>query len=120
MGERLNIFASMLLLTLNIAQFSLETTFFSSATVGALASNSESFSEGDNRPLLALLGRVPVKATTENGPIHPGDLLVASATHPGYAMRCADPNKCEGAIVGKALEALENREGLVVVLVTSH
>lgn len=30
----------------------------------------------DNRPVLALAGRVLVKATTENGPISVGDLLV--------------------------------------------
>ncbi|MBI1744112.1 hypothetical protein HYR54_13745 [Candidatus Acetothermia bacterium] len=75
---------------------------------------------GDSRPLLALMGRVPVKATTENGPIHPGDLLIVSATHPGYAMRCADAKSCEGAEVGKALEALESGEGLILVLVTSR
>jgi hypothetical protein len=62
------------------------------------------------RPLLALLGRVPVKATTENGPIRPGDLLT-SASKPGYAMRCEDIHRCEGAIIGKALEALDERRG---------
>ena len=33
-----------------------------------------------------MVGRVPVKATAENGAIRPGDLLVASAI-PGHAMR---------------------------------
>jgi hypothetical protein len=67
------------------------------------------------RPLLALLGRVPVKATTENGPIRPGDLLT-SASKPGYAMRCEDIHRCEGAIIGKALEALDESEGVILVL----
>ena len=69
--------------------------------------------------LLALAGRVPVKATTENGPIRPGDLLVSSS-RPGYAMRCADLTLCEGAIFGKALDVLEIAEGLISVLVMSH
>jgi hypothetical protein len=67
------------------------------------------------RPLLALLGRVPVKATTENGPIRPGDLLT-SASKPGYAMRCVDVTQCEGAIIGKALEALDEGGGVILVL----
>ena len=67
-------------------------------------------------PLLALIGRVPVKATTENGPIRPGDLLT-SASKPGYAMRCGDVAQCEGAIIGKALEALDKSEGVILMLV---
>lgn len=59
----------------------------------------------DNRPMLALAGRVPVKVTTENGPIQIGDLLVSSST-PGYAMRCSDRVMCVGATIGKALEPL--------------
>ena len=72
--------------------------------------------EPGERPLLALLGRVPVKATTENGPIRPGDLLT-SASKPGYAMRCGDVAQCEGAIIGKALEALAEGEGVILMLV---
>ena len=70
---------------------------------------------GGGRPLLALMGRVYVKAIAENGPIRPGDLLT-TASKPGYAMRCPRPAACEGAIVGKALTALEGGEGLVEVL----
>ena len=69
------------------------------------------------RSLLALLGRVPVKATTENGPIRPGDLLT-SASKPGYAMRCVSATLCEGAIIGKALEPLAEGSGLIIVLIT--
>lgn len=71
----------------------------------------------DPRPLLALAGRVPVKATTENGPIQVGDLLISSSK-PGYAMRCTDPASAVGAIIGKALEPLEEGEGLIVIQVT--
>jgi hypothetical protein len=72
--------------------------------------------EPRERPLLALLGRVPVKATTENGPIRPGDLLT-SASKPGYAMRCESPKLCEGALLGKALEPLAQGSGLITMLI---
>ncbi len=75
--------------------------------------------ETTGRPLLALMGRVPVKATIENGPIRPGDLLTVSRK-PGYAMRCAEAKACEGAIIGKALQGLEGGEGTILVLVMSH
>jgi subtilisin family serine protease len=83
----------------------------------ALSVNGEGRGEVEpgERPLLALLGRVPVKATTENGPIRPGDLLT-SASKPGYAMRCVDVTHCEGAIIGKALEALDKGEGVILIL----
>lgn len=71
----------------------------------------------DQRPLLALTGRVPVKATTENGPIRPGDLLTTSSK-PGYAMRCGDVKRCEGTIIGKALGLLIEGEGMILMLVT--
>ena len=69
-----------------------------------------------DEPLLALIGVVPVKATAENGPIRPGDLLVSSST-PGYVMRCGIPAECKGAIVGKALEPLEEGTGMIEMLV---
>jgi hypothetical protein len=83
----------------------------------ALSVNGEGRGEVEpgERPLLALLGRVPVKATTESGPIRPGDLLT-SASKPGYAMRCVDVTQCEGAIIGKALEALDKGEGVILIL----
>ncbi|MFB6272843.1 MAG: S8 family serine peptidase [Salinibacter sp.] len=68
------------------------------------------------QPVMALMGQVPVKATTANGPIEPGDLLV-SASKPGYAMRCDTMTACEGAIVGKALEALDEDQGTIRMLV---
>jgi serine protease len=84
----------------------------------ALSVNGEGRGEVEpgERPLLALLGRVPVKATTESGPIRPGDMLT-SASKPGYAMRCVDVTQCEGAIIGKALEALDMGEGMILMLV---
>jgi hypothetical protein len=70
----------------------------------------------NDQPLLALMGVVPVKATTENGPIKPGDLLVSSSI-PGHVMRCDDPKECEGAIIGKALEPLDEGIGVIKMLV---
>lgn len=70
----------------------------------------------DNRPMLALAGRVPVKVTTENGPIQIGDLLVSSST-PGHAMRSPDREACIGAVIGKAMEALGEGTGVIMVQV---
>lgn len=64
---------------------------------------------------LAVVGIVPCKVTTENGPIQPGDLLVTSST-PGHAMR--DENPRAGTIIGKALEPLASGNGTIRVLVT--
>lgn len=67
---------------------------------------------GEHKALLALLGTALMQATAEDGPIRPGDLLTTSST-PGYAMRCSDPKRCEGTLIGKALELLESGLGLI-------
>lgn len=63
---------------------------------------------------VALTGRVPVKATAANGAIGIGDFLVAAPV-PGFAMRADEPQ--DGAVVGKALEALVSGEGVIGVWV---
>ena len=68
----------------------------------------------DTRPQLALVGRAPVKVSTENGPIHPGDLLVASSI-PGHAMRAPD-EPAPGAVIGKALGRLGSGTGVIQML----
>ena len=65
--------------------------------------------------LATLMGRFPGKATTENGPIRVGDLLVSSST-PGAVMLCGKSNDCAGTLVGKALEALEHGDGMIEML----
>jgi len=60
--------------------------------------------------LVALAGRVPVKVTTENGPIKPGDLLTSSST-PGVAMKATKA----GQIIGQAMMGFEG-EGIGQVL----
>lgn len=61
---------------------------------------------------LVLAGRVPVRVTSENGPIRIGDLLTPSST-PGAAMRATGP----GVSVGIALEAFDGRQGQVLTFV---
>lgn len=61
---------------------------------------------------IALSGRVPVKVTSENGPIEVGDYLTTSST-PGYAMKA---NK-GGMVVGTALESFNGTTGMITVFV---
>jgi len=70
----------------------------------------------DTRPILALAGRVPVKATAKFGAIQVGDLLVSSPI-PGYAMKCPEASQCIGAVIGKALEPLSEGTGLIEIQV---
>ena len=55
----------------------------------------------DSYPI-ALVGRVPVLVSTENGEIKTGDRLTASSV-PGYAMRATKA----GRVIGEALESLD-------------
>jgi hypothetical protein len=65
---------------------------------------------------LAVVGVVPVKASAENGPIHPGDLLAASST-PGHAM-VAGPAPALGTVIGKSLGTLASGAGVIRMVVT--
>ncbi len=75
----------------------------------------EPASTGNTGPQLALVGRVPVKVSAENGAIVPGALLVASSTA-GHAMR-APTNPAPGTIIGKALGVLSEGTGVIEMLV---
>jgi hypothetical protein len=66
---------------------------------------------------MAVIGIVPAKVSAENGPIHPGDLLVSSSTY-GYAMKGTDRSRMLGAVVGKAMGALDSGTGVIEILVT--
>lgn len=66
---------------------------------------------------MAMLGRVPTKVSTENGPIHIGDLLVTAST-PGYAMKGTDRTRMLGTVIGKALGTLDSGKGVILVLVS--
>lgn len=66
---------------------------------------------------VALTGRVYVQADASFGAIKPGDLLTTSDA-PGCAMKVTDSGRAQGAILGKAMTALAQGKGLVLVLVT--
>jgi hypothetical protein len=66
---------------------------------------------------LGLTGRSHGQADTSNGRIQPGDLITTSSA-PGRAMCVSDHAKAEGAIIGKAMTALNEGQGMVLVLVT--
>lgn len=98
-------------------QFTVVGVYSSNPGIVAGGEAGKVFSEMDlssNAPV-ALVGVVPAKASAENGAIHPGDLLVASAT-PGHAMK-ASPNPPVGTVIGKALSALKVGTGVIQILV---
>jgi hypothetical protein len=74
----------------------------------------EDMMDGDQN--VALSGRVYALATASNGTIKPGDLLTTSDI-PGHAMKVTDYDRAHGTVIGKAMSALDKREGLVLVLV---
>jgi hypothetical protein len=92
------------------------------ASVAGVHSTKPAFLGGDRpeaepgRVPLAVMGVVPVRATTENGAIRPGDLLTTSSLA-GHAMRCDGVERCFGRTVGKALTALDTGTGMITVLV---
>lgn len=71
----------------------------------------------DGQQPVALSGRVYVWVDATRGALRPGDLLTTSAT-PGHAMKATNPQRAQGAIIGKAMTGLKAGKGLVLVLVT--
>ncbi|HRX86323.1 MAG TPA: hypothetical protein P5572_14985 [Phycisphaerae bacterium] len=65
---------------------------------------------------VALTGRVWCHVDAGFGAVTPGDQLTTSTT-PGYAMKASDHDRARGAVLGKAMTALESGTGLVLVLV---
>jgi hypothetical protein len=70
-----------------------------------------------NRRPIALLGKVFCKVDASSAPVKAGDLLTTSST-PGHAMKAVDPATAFGAVIGKALRALDEGQGLIPILVT--
>ena len=67
---------------------------------------------------VALAGRVYCYVDATESEVRPGDMLTTSATY-GYAMKVTDHNRAHGAVLGKAMEALEKgKKGKILVLVT--
>ncbi|NOT35134.1 MAG: hypothetical protein HOP12_13380 [Candidatus Eisenbacteria bacterium] len=72
---------------------------------------------GDGDHPVALTGRVWCKVDASFGAVRPGDLLTSSSTA-GHAMKASDLERRSGAVIGKAMTALEAGRGLVLVLVS--
>jgi hypothetical protein len=71
--------------------------------------------EGD--AVVAIAGRVYVRAEALSAPIQPGDLLTTSGIAAGHAMKASDRERAYGAVIGKAMTGLSEGKGLVLVLV---
>ncbi len=71
----------------------------------------------DGQYPVALTGRVYCRVDAGYGAIRPGDLLTTSPTT-GHAMKVTDPQQAQGAIIGKAMTAMDAGKGLVLVLVS--
>jgi hypothetical protein len=65
---------------------------------------------------VALLGKVYCRVDAECGAIEIGDLLATSPT-PGHAMKASDPARAFGAVLGKALRAVESGRAFIPILV---
>jgi hypothetical protein len=87
------------------------------ATRPGLIGHRQSLLKGIDSIPMGMVGVMPTKVTTENGPIHKGDLLVSSST-PGFAMKGTDRNRMLGAVIGIAMGDLVSGQGVVEVLVT--
>lgn len=93
------------------------TLSYDSQVVGIVSDNPSIIAgrvEGENKAIVAMMGVVSVKASTINGAIKRGDLLVSSGIK-GYAMKSLTYRP--GTIIGKALEGLKKDEGMIKVLV---
>ena len=67
---------------------------------------------------VALSGRVNCLVDSTYGAIEAGDLIVTSPT-PGHGMKASDPARTSGAVLGKAMESLEEgQRSMILVLVT--
>lgn len=75
-------------------------------------------SRGERVPV-ALFGRVYVKADASRVPIRVGDLLTTS-DRPGHAMAAHDRERAFGAVIGKALQPLDEGLGLIEILAVLH
>lgn len=71
----------------------------------------------DGQHPVALTGRVYCRVDASFGAIEPGDLLTTSPTR-GCAMKVTEHDRAQGAILGKAMTALESGQGTVLVLVS--
>jgi len=71
----------------------------------------------ENQIPVTLTGTTYCWASNVNGAIRIGDLLTTSSI-PGHAMKVMDYAAAQGAIIGKAMEAMEGDRGLVKIIVS--
>lgn len=83
---------------------------------GIRLSQDDTFATGQN---VAIGGRVYCQVDATYGAIKPGDLLTTSPS-PGHAMKATDRERSYGAVIGKAMTALDSGQGMVLVLVNLH
>ncbi|MFT6267821.1 MAG: hypothetical protein ACJAVV_000620 [Alphaproteobacteria bacterium] len=69
-----------------------------------------------NRSPIALVGKVYVSVTDQNGPIQIGDLLTTSDVS-GHAMKASDAIKSFGAVIGKALSNHDHGKGSIPMVI---
>lgn len=100
----------------------LATKPYGKLTLGIIADGHSTFTslaglaDNPNARPLALVGRVYVKVTAENGLIEAGDFLTVSATKPGYAMKATD----RGYVIGKALESMQTgKETSILIFINN-
>ena len=74
-------------------------------------------SVADGQHPVALTGRAYAWVDATYGAVKPGDLLTTSDT-PGHARKVTDSIRAQGAVLGKAMTALNEGKGLVLVLVS--
>ncbi|WP_067846635.1 hypothetical protein [Nocardia lijiangensis] len=71
----------------------------------------------DTRMPISVMGKVACCADARYGSIRVGDLLTTSPS-PGCAMRAAEPARAFGTIIGKALDSLDEGQGMVPMLIS--
>lgn len=72
--------------------------------------------DGKRRPI-ALIGCTYCKVEADSFAVEIGDLLTTSSL-PGYAMKSMDSTRSSGAVIGKALEALQGGKRLIKIMVS--
>ncbi|MBI4033128.1 MAG: hypothetical protein HY377_01255 [Candidatus Blackburnbacteria bacterium] len=97
---------------------------YQSSLIGVVSNNWSDFTsagrssvpENQNPKPVALVGRVPIKVTLENGPIQKGDYLTTSSTS-GVGMKATRA----GRVIGMALESFATDGiGEIIVFVNPH
>ncbi len=90
------------------------TNNYQTSVVGIISTNpnetiGQNFSAEENPRPVAISGRIPVKVSTINGPILPGDLITTSSI-PGVGMRATG----KGQVVARALQSYTETDPTVV------